>query len=85
MKMVSKEQLFLISGAAVLALLLVARAWTGSPGAAAKAAFGIINPGKKSRSQAVAQKNLTRSPPFLTSEMVLGRQRGSVHLLGAGR
>ena len=38
MKMVSNERLLLISGAAVLALLLVARAYMGSPGAVAPAA-----------------------------------------------
>ena len=84
MKMVSNERLLLISGAAVLALLLVARAPTGSPSPAASAAPEPRNPGK-SRAQAVVKKNVTRSPPFLKSEIVLGRQRGSVHLLGAGR
>ena len=47
MRPITKEQLFLISGAAVLALLLVARAWTGSPSPAASAAPDRKNPGRK--------------------------------------
>ena len=55
MKMVSNERLLLISGAAVLALLLVARAWTGSPSPAPKA-FPGPKIRAKNRSQAVAPK-----------------------------
>ena len=84
MRPLTKEQLLLISGAALLALLLVARAPTGSHSPAASAAPEPKNPGKKQIASR-REKNLTRSPPFLKSEMVLGRQRGSVHLLGAGR
>jgi hypothetical protein len=84
MKMVSNERLLLISGTAVLALLLVARAWMGSPDAAAKAAPEQKNLGKK-QIASCRKKNLTRPRLFLKSKMVLGRKRGSVHLLGAGR
>ena len=59
--MVSKEGLLLISGAAVFALLLVARAWTGSPGPAASAAPEPKNPSKK-QSASRRKKNLTRPP-----------------------
>jgi len=61
MKMVSKEQLLIISAAAVLALLLVARAWTGSPGPAAKAASEPRFSSKKKIASRRA-KNLTRPP-----------------------
>jgi len=84
MKMVSKEQLLLISGAAVLALLLVARAWMGSPSPAASAAPERINPGKK-QIASCREKKLDAPPPLLKSRMVLGTQRETVHLPGAGR
>gem|GEM_PF-2734368 len=61
MRPLTKERLLLISGAAVLALLLVARAWTGSPGPAAKAASEPRFSSKKKIASRRA-KNLTRPP-----------------------